>query len=165
MRVSSSSTPSRVTSRVAQSMAQVGEREPVVLRPGVGSPQQRPEPGEQLLERERLDQVVVGAGIEPVDPVVGGVACGEQQHRDVVPLGADAAAHLEPVDDRHHHVEHHDVGQALGEDAEGPTTVGSGGDVVALEGQAALEAVPDIGFVVDDQDGGHLSTLDRQPER
>ena len=43
--------------------------------------QQRPDPRQQLAERERLDEVVVGAGVQPVDPVADGVAGGQHQDR------------------------------------------------------------------------------------
>ena len=34
---------------------------------------ERPEPGQQLGEVERLDEIVVGAGVQPRDPVGRGV--------------------------------------------------------------------------------------------
>ena len=62
------------------------------------APAERPEPGGQLLVRERLDQVVVGAGVEPGDPVADGVARGEHEDRDLGAGRADAARDLEPGD-------------------------------------------------------------------
>src|SRR5579862_9783952 len=41
--------------------------------------QQRSEPREQFVERKRLDQIVIGAGVEPLDPVVDGIARRENQ--------------------------------------------------------------------------------------
>ena len=48
---------------------------------GARPPLQCPDPGDQLAEVERLDQVVVGAGVEPLDPIRRGVPRGEHQHR------------------------------------------------------------------------------------
>ena len=42
---------------------------------------QRAQPGQQLTEVERLDQVVIRAGVQPGDPVGGGVPRGQHQHR------------------------------------------------------------------------------------
>ena len=70
--------------------------------------QQRTHPSQQLGEGERLDEVVVGAVVEPGHPVLEGVAGGEHQHpwRRVEPeVGADLAAHLAPVDAGHGDVE------------------------------------------------------------
>jgi hypothetical protein len=47
---------------------------------GVGAPRQRPHPGQQFLEGERLDQVVVGAKIEPDDAVAHRVPRREDEH-------------------------------------------------------------------------------------
>ena len=59
--------------------------------------QQRPEACAQLFERERLDEVVVGAGVEPFHAVGHRVAGGEHQHRGAIARGAQPAADLEPV--------------------------------------------------------------------
>ena len=69
-------------------------------------PQQRAQPRPQLAQRERLDEVVVGAGVEPVDAVVDRVARGQHQHRRAVAGRAQPAADLEPVEPRHRDVEH-----------------------------------------------------------
>ena len=61
----------------------------------------------QLLGIERLDDVVVGAGVEAGDQVAAALARGEQHqvHVGERQLGADAAAHLGAVHLRHHPVE------------------------------------------------------------
>lgn len=44
--------------------------------------------GEELLEAERLDEVVVGADLQALDPVLDLVARGQHQDRDVIAGGA-----------------------------------------------------------------------------
>jgi len=44
----------------------------------------------QLLQREGLDEVVVGAGVEAGDAVGHGIARGEHEHRRLVAVGAHA---------------------------------------------------------------------------
>ena len=63
---------------------------------GLGPPQQGAHPGEQLVELERLGQVVVGAGIEPGDAVGGLRACGEHQDRQAVAFGPQHPATVSP---------------------------------------------------------------------
>jgi hypothetical protein len=60
---------------------------------------------QQLVERERLGEVVIGAGVEAVDPVRHGGARGQHQHRRPHALGAQPAADLEPVEVGEHRVE------------------------------------------------------------
>ncbi|KAG0997743.1 hypothetical protein G6F26_014321 [Rhizopus arrhizus] len=44
-------------------------------------PQQRPQPCQQLLERKRLAEIVVGAAVEARHAVGELAACGQHQHR------------------------------------------------------------------------------------
>ena len=84
-------------------------------------------------QRERLDQVVVGARVEPGDPVVDGVAGGEHQHRRAVAGLAHAPADLEAVDVRHRYVEDDGVELLGREPVERLAPVFGERDVVALE--------------------------------
>ncbi len=59
---------------------------------------QRARARHQLAQRERLDEVVVGAALEPAHAILDGVARGEHQHRQVGALRAHAAQGLEAVD-------------------------------------------------------------------
>ena len=137
-----------------------GERRPA----GVDAPQQRAQAGVELAQRERLDEVVVGAGVEAVDAVVDRVARGEHEHRGAVAGGAQPAADLEAVDARHHDVEHDRVDGALGERVERLLAVLGEVHVVAFERQRALQRGAHARFVVDHEDlhshapGAQLST-------
>ncbi len=97
------------------------------------APQQRAQARLELLQGERLDQVVVGAGVEPRHPIVDGIARGEHQHRRAVAGVAQPAADLEPVDPGHRHVEHHRVVAHLRHAVERLAAVGGERDVVAVE--------------------------------
>ena len=81
--------------------ATVSRREPAVLDDGRlaahAAANQRTGPGLQLLEREGLGQVVVGAQVEPLDPVAQRVARREDQHRHPRLAPPHAAQHLQPV--------------------------------------------------------------------
>src|SRR4051812_16455394 len=70
---------------------------------------ERAQSGRELLVGERLDEVVVRAGIEPGDPVADRVAGGEHQDRDIGPGRADAPRDLEPGDVRQADVEDDDL--------------------------------------------------------
>ena len=70
-----------------------------------GSAGERAQPREQLLERERLHQVVVGAGVEPFDAIIDCVASRQHQHRRPHILVAQSPANVEAVQAGQHHVE------------------------------------------------------------
>ena len=73
----------------------------------------RPDAGQQLAGRERLDQVVVGAGLQPLDGRVVARAGREHDHRDVHRgrVLAHGGEQAEAVEHRHHHVGQHEVGR------------------------------------------------------
>jgi hypothetical protein len=104
---------------------------------------QRPHPGQQFVQRERLGEIVVGAGVQAADLVEHGVAGGEHEHRHPAAAGADLPAHLEAVRRRDHRVEHHHVVVGL-DDA--PDGVRAGADSVHRVAAAAQAA---------GQHGGH----------
>ena len=68
-----------------------------LLARGALAAQPGPDPRDQLLEVKRLRQVVVGAGLEALDPVVRVAARGEHDHRQPLARGAQVAEHVEPV--------------------------------------------------------------------
>ena len=74
--------------------------------------QQRPHPGQQLGEPERLADVVVGARVEPDDEVDLVGARGEHEDGEVGEVGAQPAADLEAVHPGQAEVEHEQVDMA-----------------------------------------------------
>ena len=119
---------------------------------GGTSAQQRADPGEQLLERERLDEVVVGTGVEAVHPVAHAGARGQHQHRHAVALGPQAPAGREAVDLGHQHVQDDHVRLGRADLPQRLGTVLRQVDGVAFERQRAPQRLADGRLVVDDQD-------------
>ena len=89
----------------------------------------------QLLEGERLDQVVIGTRFEPGDPLGHGTPRGQHQDRHVVALATELLAHLGAAHPGQHQVEHDRVDVSLtgGEQATGPVVGAGGADVVLPE--------------------------------
>ena len=54
------------------------------------APRDRADPGGKLGEIERLDEIVVGAGVQPLDPVRDLVERSQDDHRRDVAPGAQA---------------------------------------------------------------------------
>ena len=90
---------------------------------------------QQFLDAERLDDVVVGAGPQAADAVVGGVAGGQEDHRHLRAGRAQALQHAEAVEAGHHHVEHDEVGLVLGHRGEGGRAAVGGHRLEAVEAQ------------------------------
>ena len=77
------------------------------------APQLHPYPGKQLLERERLNDVVVRAVFEPGNPVGDGIPRRQNQDREVGIGGSQPAADFEAVQFGHQHVQDHQVRPGL----------------------------------------------------
>ena len=143
------------------SSVDVGEAQDVGVR-AAGAAQERAQPRMQLLERERLHEVVVRAGVEPGDAVADGVARGQHQHRRVVVGRPQAPADLEPVDVRHQHVQHDGVGGVQREAVERLGAVGRELDVVALQPEGPLEGRANGRLVVHDENA-HGESVPAEP--
>src|SRR3954462_5735018 len=147
-RVAGSSRRSPTSQTVGRSTGPPPASAPSPHRP---APAARPQPRQELLERKRLHQIVVGPGVEPGDPVADSAACGEQQYRRPHPSTTQSPAHLEPVEARQHHVEHDGV-EALPRCPPHPVAAGRGDlDGVSLLHQTATQQGGQPGLVLDDQ--------------
>ena len=117
----------------------------------LATPQDRPDPREQLLAAERLGDVVVGAGVERLDlgQLVG--LAGQDDDRDLARPAGDAD-HLDAVAAGHREVEQHQVGRLLGEPAQGRVAVVRGHDLVAGRADQRGHRADHRGLVVHDED-------------
>ena len=79
------------------------------------------QPGQQLAEGEWLGEVVVGARVEPANPIIDRRARGEHDDRRPVTGAAKLATGRESVRVRQHDVEHNDVVRRVGKHGAGPT--------------------------------------------
>ena len=100
--------------------------------PAGGAAHERPDAGDEHRERERLRQVVVGAGVERLGLIEVAVLGGEHQDRGPVVAGSQVGAHLVAVAAGQHQVEHDQVVGALGRHPQ---------PVVAVVGDVAREAL------------------------
>ena len=114
--------------------------------------QERVQPRGELGEGERLDEVVVGARLQPGDAVLHLVARGEDADGDIEAVGAHPAHDRHAVEVGHHHVEDDDGRRARRDRRERSPAARGRRDGEALEAQGALEGLPDGGLVVDDED-------------
>ena len=112
----------------------------------------RAEPRQQLLQRERLDHVVVGAGIEPRHAVAEAVAGGQHQDRHAVAVRAQAAAYGQPIEIRHGDIEDDRVRSAYAHLRQRRLAVRRRRHVEPLAAQRPAERFGDPGVVVDDED-------------
>ena len=107
-----------------------------------------PHPGHQLLGLERLDHVVVGAGLQP-EHHVDGVALGGQHHDRHAGLAPDGAGHVDAAHARQHQVEQDDVGSVVAERGQRPFAVRDEGRHEALAAQHDAEHLGEGGVVID----------------
>ena len=123
------------------------------LRAHVGVLEDAPQGGEQVVDVERLGDVVVGAVLHRLD---GGRGAAEGGHHDDLELGVLAlqlAEDADPVLVGQLDIHHHEVGQVLGDLLDAPRRRSCRADRVALFVQEVGEQGADIGFVIDDEHG------------
>ena len=106
---------------------------------------------DDLVEAERLGDVVVAADGEAGDLVLGVVLGGEEQDRRGVAGGAQPLGDAESVHVGQHHVEDDEVGLLLEHGGDGLGAVPDRAHGEAGEAQAGGQQVADVGLVVDDK--------------
>ena len=126
-----------------------------------GSPQQRAEASLKLAEGEGLDEIVVGADVKALDPVIDRVSGREHEDRCAVAGLAQAATDLEPIELGHQDVQDDGIGGLAGQSVQGLLTVLGQGHVVVLEPQSALQGAANRGLIVDYQYVRHLEIMAR----
>ena len=105
-------------------------------------------------QRERFAQIVVGAALQPADPLLQRIAGGKDQHRHILPGLAPLAQEIQSIEARQAEIEDHRV---IRRAAQGVFTNRAVGEPVQIEaefGQPGLDAVPDQ-FVIFDQQNSH----------
>lgn len=118
-----------------------------LLRPA----QPGPYPGHELLGLERLDHIIVGAGLQAHHHVDGVALRGE--HDDGHPgLGTDLTAYVDAVPPGEHEVEENQIRLGLTESSEGLVTVGHERRLKTFAAQHDAKHLCQCGVVVDDQD-------------
>ena len=117
----------------------------------------------QLIQRERLRQIVVAAGVEAIDPITYRVTGGEYQDRYVIPRRAEHPRRFQAVKPRHHHVHDHRIRPECGEPGERLHAVFGGAHLVAVVFQGTLQRVADGLIIIDDQDMHAPSVPDVRP--
>ena len=112
----------------------------------------RPDAGQELVEGERLGDVVGGAEVEPFDPVGDLAPGGQHDHRQRRPRAADRREDVDSVFAGQHPVEDDEV--RLGAEGEplAADPVGGNRDAIALRFEPSHQEVGDPRLVLNDQD-------------
>ena len=155
MRDSLTSVPARRTRRRGMSIARspIGHHRQRSLALEAAAAQHGADPGQQLVDPERLGDVVVGAEIEGCHLLGLGGAHRQHDDRQLRPF-ADPRDHLLAVEIRQAEVEDHEIG-ALGRGPGDGFLAARGLDhLVAVRAQADPQELADLGLVVDHQDAG-----------
>src|SRR5256885_657651 len=117
----------------------------------VPAPQDRAHAQQELLQVKGLGEIVIAAGLQAPHPIHGVPARGEKQHRRVVTLLAQRAAHAEAVDPRQHHIEHDERASLLAQPRERLLAVCGRAHLVALGAQVLHDAGGEVQIVLHHQ--------------
>ena len=132
----------------------------VLLHPLPAS-QQAAQPRQQDLQLERLGQVVIGAGLEPLQHISRPAARGQHQHGNEVACRPQLLHDIKAVAARQHHVEDHRiVGGAIGQQpVKRRLAVAVHIDHMALGFKVEPQALGEVRLVFDDQDVAHFAFM------
>ena len=120
-----------------------------------GGAELRPDAGLELGERERLDQVVDGPGIEAADAILQLAAGGEHDHGQLGALGGEVAQHLHSAAAGEHEVEHHEVDVVTERELEAALAVERRSDLEPMDAETTVDEIHDSGLVLDQDDVRH----------
>ena len=117
-------------------------------------PRQRPHPGDQRDFIDRLGQEIVGARLQPLEPVGRLVEGGHHDDRDMggQRIALEPAAGLEAVHAGHHHIKKHDIAVMARADRQGFGTARRGHDIEIFRREARFQQFQIWNDVVNDQD-------------
>ena len=113
----------------------------------------------KLFHREGLHEVVVGAELERVDPVVLGAAGADDDDRRADPLAARLLDHAPAVDAGEHQVEHADVRLLVAEPGQPGLPVRDADGIEPGSGQVTGHPLGDDVVVLDDQHFRHTCIM------
>ncbi len=113
--------------------------------------QERAQSSQQFLEVEGLHQVIVGAGIQPRDAIVNGIARGQHENRRAETGAAQFAADRVAALQRQHHVQDDNVVRIDRRLIQGAFSVGRNIHRVSLLPQALGQESGDADFVFHQQ--------------
>ena len=115
------------------------------------SARERAQPSVQLRERERLREIVVGAGVESGDAILDASARSQHEHGRPDSVLAPGATHAHSVEARQHQVEHDRVVLDRLSHPEGVVARSRHVDRVSVLAQAADEKAGHLELVLDDE--------------
>ncbi|CDJ99736.1 Transcriptional regulator (modular protein) [Microbacterium sp. C448] len=107
---------------------------------------------DDLVEAERLGDVVVTAGVQTLDLVFGLVLGGQEQNGGGVAGASQALGDAEPVHIGQHDVEHDQIGLFFENGRDRLSPVRDGPDLKAGEAQARDQEIADVRLIVYDED-------------
>ena len=117
-----------------------------------GAPKQCLDAQTELLETERLGQVVVAALPEADPQIVDVITSGEEYDRGLHPITSDAAAHLETIQLGHVHVQDDEIGRFRLDGAQGIETIALGANLVSGKAKGAGDEIGQGVLVVNHHD-------------
>ena len=112
----------------------------------------RPHAGDELVDAERLRQVVVTAERESPDSVLDRVSGREKENGDAAAVGPKPLLNRKAVDVGEHHVENDELGAPVANRGDRASPGRLGLDLEPLVAQRRRHKVGDVRFVVDHQD-------------
>ena len=117
------------------------------------------QPGQQLVERKRLDEIIVRPGVEPVHAVGHAVFRREEDDRRLIAALAHLRQERKAVHARHHHIEHDGVILRALQIVQRLHAVKAGVDAVALGSKCFGEDAVEVLFIFHDQNTHTRSSL------